>query len=207
MQYDTNSKQGQDRYASSSTQNSSLQMRNIATCPSPVLHGPQMCSLPAQPQVTPKIIVPLPSDQGRPASHLPVQAPIPPSNIPPASYASYNSALPPQPQIPPSQAPPVRPASPQDFYPQASPMAIDRIIFPEILTGPEHEFCGYCGVALYGPRCGQCRKVNFNRVTFSREQFLSNKWECPSCHFRNVHSNQKCIECGGHIQGYSHYYR
>ena len=80
----------------------------------------------------------------------------------------------------------------------SEPMDIDPsglLYFPQIEFNRSRAECVFCGKNLSGPRCISCNKVNYERMEFNRERFLSSKWECTHCQFRNVHSNQKCIEC------------
>lgn len=135
--------------------------------------------------------------------------PIPPGKI-------YVALPKPQPKQPPSTDPPIIPYEsqptpvthpstvPTDDPAQPSsestePMQIsapsDDFLFPRIEPNPHQDYCLFCRHQLSGPRCLQCSKVNYSRMEFNRERFLSSKWECLTCHFRNVHSNQKCIEC------------
>ena len=83
---------------------------------------------------------------------------------------------------------------PPGFIPSAS-----FLRFPAISPAPRLAECFYCKQRLSSApsgRCPHCHKVNFPAVQFHLSQFLSTKWECRQCHLRNVHSNDKCIECG-----------
>lgn len=56
--------------------------------------------------------------------------------------------------------------------------------------------CRHCGGALgLKGRCQVCRKVTLEQVGFDRQVFLANKWDCPQCSFRNVHSSDRCVNC------------
>lgn len=129
------------------------------------------------PSVPGKIFIPLPQKKQPSPVQLPVMThtPIPPSEVPF------------QPKIHPAEEV------------SAEAMIIDDpsglLNFPLIEYNHSRVQCAFCGNALSGPRCIACNKVNYERMEFNKERFLSSKWECTHCHFRNVHSNQKCIEC------------
>ncbi len=56
--------------------------------------------------------------------------------------------------------------------------------------------CSGCGVPLgMKGRCPSCRKVALEHVGFNHQLFLSNKWSCSQCSFRNVHSSDRCVNC------------
>jgi hypothetical protein len=106
--------------------------------------------------------------------------------------------------LPPSSFPPPfsLPSAPQP--PSSLPSTSQPFFFPPLDQNPRQSECEYCHARLsHDPtgRCNRCQKVNYRTVQFNREKFLSAKWECPKCKLRNVHSNQKCIECGSMKQG------
>ena len=98
------------------------------------------------------------------------------------------------------QSPPEPPPEPLEKMQIYDPPSV---FFPAIELNPYQNQCLFCQTQLSGPRCMRCSKVNYSRMEFDRDRFLSSKWECAHCHFRNVHSNQKCIECNNsHHQTY-----
>lgn len=116
-----------------------------------------------------------------------------------SSFASHSTA---------SQYSSLRPST---FQPPVSlppaplpPSPSQSLYFPPITPNLHQSECEYCHSKLSRDptgRCNRCQKVNYGAVQFNREKFLSAKWECPKCKQRNVHSNQKCIECGSMKQG------
>lgn len=105
--------------------------------------------------------------------------------------------------IPPSEVPyqpDIHPVEEVSLEPMDISDPSDHLLFPEIQYNRSRTQCVFCSKPLSGPRCISCNKVNYERMEFNRERFLSSKWECTHCHFRNVHSNQKCIECNSSHQ-------
>ena len=91
------------------------------------------------------------------------------------------------------------PVAPAPSLPPQLPASQSSVHFPPLIQDFTQSQCEFCKVQLSpnpAGRCYSCGKVNLRTVQFNREQFLSSKWECPQCKLRNVHSNQKCIDCG-----------
>ena len=114
----------------------------------------------------------------------------------PAFSTTHPPTFPSLPAFPTTQLtyPPTLPALP----------AQSSLQFPPILQDFRQSQCEYCSARLSpnpAGRCFSCKKVNMRTVQFNREKFLCSKWECPHCKLRNVHSNQKCIECGSMKEG------
>lgn len=100
----------------------------------------------------------------------------------------------------PPAPPPLIPSIPSQ-QPESSPSLYH---FPLLVQNLNQSQCEFCHARLSpnpAGRCHHCHKVNLRTVQFNREQFLSSKWECPKCKLRNVHSNQKCIDCGSLKKG------
>ena len=99
--------------------------------------------------------------------------------------------VPPAPHMPAYEPPSANPPPIRASYEQ------QPAYFSEL---PQHSgqfpVCRHCGgtLGLKG-RCQDCRKVTLEQVGFDRQAFLANKWDCPQCSFRNVHSSDRCVNC------------
>ena len=127
----------------------------------------------------------------------------PASRVDQPSFASHSTASQMSSLQPPSFPSPLS-QPPAPLPPPSLPSASQPFYFPPIDQNLHQSECEYCRFRLSRDptgRCNRCQKVNYRTVQFNREKFLSAKWECPKCKLRNVHSNQKCIECGSMKQG------
>lgn len=88
--------------------------------------------------------------------------------------------------------------------PQAYEQAVQIVETPPVAMGavaysaeqPSTPTCSGCHVPLGTKgRCPNCRKVALDHVGFNHQAFLSNKWNCSQCSFRNVHSSNRCVNC------------
>ena len=67
---------------------------------------------------------------------------------------------------------------------------------PYSVAQPSSPMCSGCGAPLgMKGRCQICHKVALEHVGFNHQAFLSNKWNCPQCSFRNVYSSDRCVNC------------